>query len=76
MTHNKTLATIADSANTSSPRRIETLFLASLSRNSTAAELKRFVAYVEKGGPTGDRRTALADLFWALLNGPEFRLNH
>ncbi len=76
LSHNKTLATIADSANTSTERRIETLYLVSLSRKPSAAELKRLVAYIERGGPTGDRRTALADLFWALLNGPEFRLNH
>jgi hypothetical protein len=73
---NKTLATIADAARTDTSRRVETLFLVVLSRKPTATEIKRFVAYVEQGGPTGDPRKALADLFWALLNSAEFRLNH
>jgi hypothetical protein len=73
---NKTLATIADAAQTDTSRRVETLFLVVLSRKPTAMEMKRLVAYVERGGPTGDHRQALADLFWALLNSAEFRLNH
>jgi hypothetical protein len=73
---NKTLATIADATKTDTPRRVETLFVVVLSRKPTAAESKRFVSYVERGGPTGDRRKALADVFWALLNSAEFRLNH
>jgi hypothetical protein len=47
-----------------------------LTRKPTVAESKRFVAYIERGGPLGDRRKALADVFWALLNSAEFRLNH
>lgn len=73
---NKTLATIADAARTDTPRRVETLFLVVLSRKPTAAESKRFVAYVERGGATDNPRQALADVFWALLNSAEFRLNH
>jgi hypothetical protein len=73
---NKTLATIADAAKTDMPRRVETLFLVVLSRKPTAAELKRFVAYAERGGSDGDHRKALADVFWVLLNSAEFRLNH
>jgi hypothetical protein len=73
---NKTLATIADATKTDTPRRVETLFVVTLCRKPTAAESKRFVAYVERGGPTGDPRKALADVFWALLNSAEFRLNH
>ena len=73
---NKTLATIADSARTSTARRIETLFLVVLSRKPTPVESKRFVTYVEHGGASADPRKALADVFWALLNSAEFRLNH
>ncbi len=73
---NKTLATIADAAKTATPRRIETLFLVVLSRKPTATESKRFVSYVERGDPSGNHRQALADVFWALLNSAEFRLNH
>jgi hypothetical protein len=73
---NRTLATIADAAKTDTPRRVETLFLVVLSRKPSAAEQKRFAAYIDGGGPTGDRRKALADVFWVLLNSAEFRLNH
>jgi hypothetical protein len=34
------------------------------------------VPYVDKGGPSGDSRKALADVYWALLNSSEFILNH
>jgi hypothetical protein len=73
---NKTLATIADATQIDTSRRIETLFLVVLSRKPSAAELKRFVAYIDRGGPSGDPRKALADVFWALLNSAEFRLNY
>ena len=34
-------------------------------------------AFVDGAGPGADKtNTALADVFWALLNSPEFRLNH
>ena len=42
-------------------------------RRRRAAKL---VAYVEKGGPSGDPGLALADVFWALLNSSEFVFNH
>ncbi len=74
--HNRTLGTIADAVKISTPRRLETLFLVALSRKPTEAELKRLVPYVEKGGPTGSPKKALADIFWALLNSAEFRFNH
>ena len=34
------------------------------------------VGYVEGGGPARDPSKALADVFWAILNGPEFKHNH
>lgn len=74
--HNKTLATIADSARTDTARRIETLFLVVLSRKPAAAERKRFLAYIEGRESSEARRQALADVFWVLLNCAEFRLNH
>jgi hypothetical protein len=59
--------------------RIETLYLASLSRKPTPPELGRLVKYVDGGG-AGDKNKgadrALADVFWALLNCGEFILNH
>ena len=47
-----------------------------LARKPTAAEVGRLAGYVESGGPGKDRRAALADVFWALLNSTEFAVNH
>ncbi len=58
------------------PERIEALYYAALSRPPSAGELSRFQSYVESGGPEGDWKKALADVFWILLNSNEFALNH
>lgn len=55
------------------PERIETLYLATLSRRPSADELARSLAYLRQA-PT--ENAALADLFWALLNSAEFIFNH
>jgi hypothetical protein len=56
-------------------RRIEELYLISLSRKPRAEEAARLLEYVKSAGPR-DQHKALADIFWALLNSPEFQLNH
>ena len=68
---NRTLATLAEQR-TSTARKVESLYLVVLSRKPRPAESERFVQYVD----AGDARKALADVFWALLNSPEFLLNH
>jgi hypothetical protein len=72
---NRTLATLAEQR-TSTARKIESLYLVALSRKPLPAESKRFAEYVDKGGPAGDAQKALVDVFWVLLNSPEFILNH
>jgi hypothetical protein len=72
---NRTLSTLAEQR-TSTARKVESLYLVVLSRKPRPAEAERFVKYVEKGGPAGDSKKALADVFWVLLNSPEFILNH
>jgi hypothetical protein len=80
-----TLAAIVDAPFMDTPERIETLYLATLSRRPTAKELSKMVAYVDRGGADADKpgspdqgryARALADVFWALLNSGEFVLNH
>ena len=71
-----TLAALAEAPYLDTQGRIETLYLAALTRRPRPDELERLVPYVERGGPTGDRSKALGDVFWALLNSPEFRFNH
>jgi hypothetical protein len=71
-----TLSAVADAPFLDTAGRVETLCLATLSRPPRPGEAQRMVAYVDNGGATGERRQALADVFWALLNSAEFRLNH
>jgi hypothetical protein len=56
--------------------RIETLYLATLSRKPRPEELSHLRRHVESGGAAKDQKAALADVFWALLNSTEFFLNH
>jgi hypothetical protein len=56
--------------------RVETLFLATLSRRPAAEERSQFVEYVNRGGATENPREALSDVLWALMNSAEFGLNH
>jgi hypothetical protein len=72
---NPTLATLAEQG-TSTARKVDSLFLVVLSRQPRPEESARFVRYVEQGGPANDPKQALADVFWVLLNSPEFMLNH
>jgi hypothetical protein len=71
-----TLSAVAEAPYLDMAGRVETLFLATLSRRPKPEEAARLIAYVENGGPTKDHRKALSDVFWALLNSPEFLLNH
>ena len=58
------------------PGRIETLYLATLTRRPRPDELALLVRFVERRKTADDQAKALADIFWAILNGPEFHLNH
>jgi Protein of unknown function (DUF1549)/Protein of unknown function (DUF1553) len=72
----ETLLAVADAPFLSTAERVETLFMATLSRRPAPEESSRFVAYVESGGAAKNPKQALADAFWALLNSAEFALNH
>lgn len=72
----QTLAALLDSPFLSHQQRLESLFLAALSRPMRPDEERRLIRYVDSGGPSRDSRKALADVFWVLLNSSEFCLNH
>jgi hypothetical protein len=74
--NSEALAAVAEAPYLDTPGRIETLYLAALTRRPRPEELERLVPFVERGGSSGDKAKALADVFWALLNSPEFRFNH
>jgi hypothetical protein len=69
----ETLAAVIDAPFVTTPERIETLYLAALSRSPTEKELDRALRFVKDAK---SQQEALADLFWALLNSPEFVSNH
>ncbi|QDT74184.1 hypothetical protein I41_33790 [Lacipirellula limnantheis] len=56
--------------------RVDALFLATLSRLPSAEERALFVDAISAAESEADRRQALSDSFWALLNSTEFAFNH
>jgi hypothetical protein len=72
----ETLAALLDAPFLDDRQRLDALHLAALARPMRAGEAARLVPYVYRGGPSGNKRRALADVFWALLNSSEFILNH
>jgi hypothetical protein len=70
-----TLAAACETPGLDTAGRIETLYVAALSRKPADKERDRMVRYVDDAG--AERRAErLADVFWVLLNSAEFRLNH
>jgi hypothetical protein len=72
----RVLGAVVESSFMNTKGKIETLYLAALSRKPTRDELDKCVRYVERGGVSGDPKKALSDVFWALLNSTEFSFNH
>jgi hypothetical protein len=72
---NRTLATLI-AQRTDSARKIESLYLIVLSRKPRPGETERLVRYVDTSAAARQPEQALADVFWVLLNSPEFLLNH
>jgi hypothetical protein len=70
--HGKLLAAVTNAPFLDDRGKLQTLYLAALSRMPTEGELRRLLARMKGGNP----RTRPADVFWALLNSPEFLLNH
>ncbi len=70
------LGAIADLPGWDTNQRVTALFLSAFARKPTDQELEKFVSYVDRGGATGDKKKALADVYWVLLNSPEFLFNH
>ncbi len=69
------LAAVAGLPRLQAAERIEILYLATLSRPPSPRELTTALDFVVEKGKARERE-GLADVFWALLNSTEFRLNH
>jgi Protein of unknown function (DUF1549)/Protein of unknown function (DUF1553) len=70
------LGAIAQFPGFDAAQRLETMYLASLSRLPRPDEAERLEKYVADGGPRHDTEQALGDVYWALLNSSEFLFNH
>jgi hypothetical protein len=69
------LTAVAEAPFLDAAGRVETLFLTTLSRRPTPEEAASMIAHLNHA-PAVDQRRALSNVFWALLNSPEFLLNH
>jgi hypothetical protein len=56
--------------------KVETLFLATLSRAPSESESRQFVAYLKSDDSGASSPQRLADILWALVNSAEFVLIH
>jgi hypothetical protein len=73
---NESLRTIVESKRETTSRKLQTLFLMTLSRLPRPEERQRMESYIDAQSAQGTAAQAWSDLFWALLNSAEFRLNH
>lgn len=76
VSNSRTLTSVLEMPFATTSDRIESLYMATLSRKPKPHELARMVKYVKSGGPKKNTEAAYADVFWALLNSSEFMLNH
>ena len=56
--------------------RVDTLFLATLSRFPSSTERAATLKYLDAAETDEMQRQALGDVLWALLNSAEFAMNH
>jgi hypothetical protein len=76
LTQSELLTAVTEAPFLDTKAKIEVLYLSALARKPRPTESDRLVKYIDKGGPSGDSKKALSDVFWALLNSGEFILNH
>jgi hypothetical protein len=74
---NESLRTLVQSKRESTARKLQTLFLMTVCRLPRPDERERIERYIESRSASGDGGAqAWSDVFWALLNSAEFRLNY
>ena len=71
----RTLRAVVDAPFLDPRQKVETLFLAALTREPAADEVDVMLKYVTARSEGRDRDRAYAEVFWALLNSPEFVLS-
>ena len=70
----RTLRAVIDAPFLDDHEKIDTLFLATLSRRPHDAEKEKFSRYLQHRKSDYTKGEALSDIMWALINSPEFVL--
>jgi hypothetical protein len=70
----RTLRAVVDAPFLDDSEKIQTLFLATLTREPSPAEASRLKEHIEKRSALGEKSQAYAEILWALINSPEFML--
>lgn len=71
----RTLRAVVDAPFLVPSDKIEALYLAALTRKPETRELERMLAHLQGQSDKDERRRAYVDIYWALLNSPEFVLS-
>jgi hypothetical protein len=73
--NSRTLRAVVEAPFLQNEDRLETLYLAALSRKPHKEELDVLMKHVESKSSDEERKQAFAEIFWGLLNSPEFVLS-
>ncbi len=71
----RTLRAIVEAPFLKPEEKIETLYFAALTRKPSDKELAFLLDYVRRHSSEGEQKQAFAQIFWGLLNSPEFVLS-
>lgn len=71
----RTLRAVVEAPFLRNEEKIETLYLAALTRPPRQEEMAFLVKHVDSKGSEEDRKQAYAEILWGILNSPEFLLN-
>ncbi|HZN33476.1 MAG TPA: DUF1549 domain-containing protein [Pirellulaceae bacterium] len=71
----RTLRAVVEAPFLPPEEKIETLYLAAVTRKPTAEELKYLLAHVQGQKDEAQQKQAYAQILWGLLNNPEFVLS-
>ena len=71
----RTLRAVVDAPFLEPSQKVEALYLAALTRKPELKELEKMLSHVDGQAGKDERRQAYTDIYWALLNSPEFVLS-
>jgi hypothetical protein len=71
----RTLRAVVDAPFLETEQKVEALYLAALTRKPDAKELEKMLSHINSQTDKDERRRAYTDIYWAILNSPEFVLS-